>query len=341
MDAFDPKNEMMDRYLKGELHGKALDDFLHELDSDPSMKKEIEFRLLLVRGIQERGATELKAFIRQRVSQKRGLFVGYRTWYMAAAAVAVILVGSVVVFRNLSDHRATLADKAKTETSIGPKQDDFIQKTQADTTLSGSGTIALNDKPEPIGSVRNPASEGDKAIDFAEMSPEQTGAGTVTMSDNLSQTQSQIPIASDIPVFVIRIDSPLERSAKAGAGTFKPVTAESTYRKKQKMKDSGFSDDDAKIALQGAENATSNTYKLNFFNTQDAKPKVSAIKQGNAEPEILVYNLPYDNPLLFYYNNRTYLRTASKYYEIDINKKGLQDVAAVTDQAIIKALNQQ
>jgi hypothetical protein len=82
-------------------------------------------------------------------------------------------------------------------------------------------------------------------------------------------------------------------------------------------------------------------FRLNFYNTQDAKPKIAATKStGSDSYEILVYNLPYDNPIILTYQNKLYLKTGINYYEIDPAISGKQDAKPVTDAAILKVLNQ-
>jgi hypothetical protein len=70
MDAFNPENELIDKYLRGELQGRELDSFLKTLEHDPILKKDVELQQLMVRGIQERGSAELKRYIKMRSSNK-------------------------------------------------------------------------------------------------------------------------------------------------------------------------------------------------------------------------------------------------------------------------------
>ncbi len=326
MDAFNPENDLIDRYLRGELQGKQLEDFLRTLENDQVLKKEVEFRQLLVQGIQEHGGAQLKNFIKQRTAEKRGLKVGFRNWYYAAAAIGLILIGSTVVFYNLKQnnpaHDAVANSKQETiqatpsENGIpsGPSESSVKQKSESPTIADN-----LQDNMTPLPGTSDA-----------------NGSAESSTPEDIQNSNTFMPIAS-MAVIPIRIDSPMERAnmSTKGAGSQLPVK-----KRKTAESDSDSAFDDNAVEKVKTQLAATNKFKLNFYNTKDATPQVSTNSKDPNNTEILVYNLPYDNPLLFTYQNKMYLRTGNKYYEIDITKDGTRKVTAVTDQALLKVLNQ-
>ena len=52
-----------------------------------------------------------------------------------------------------------------------------------------------------------------------------------------------------------------------------------------------------------------NHFNLEFKNTKNATPMVSTIHTDENNLDLIVYNLPYNNPLIFTYNSKYYLKT--------------------------------
>lgn len=330
MDAFNPENELIDRFLRGDLHGQQLDSFMRKLERDPALKQDLEFKQLLVKGIQEQGAINLKNYIRQRTSQKRGMLIGIRTWYYAAAAVLLVLVCAGVILFNMQQHNEFKSELAKQPESIGPQKPDLqIHEPESH---PGNQSVAKNSpKGANSGPIELKTPENSGAV------ADGAGAPATANLDDRGKVSETIAVASNIPVTPIRIESPIETTM---AKKFPDKEISREGRTKTNLSDTTLDSKKIEASKTAWANATQSKFKLNFYSTEDATPQVTTTHKSDNSTDILVYNLPYDNPLLFSYQNKMYLKTGNKFYEIDVNKEGAQKVTPVTDQALLKVLNQ-
>ncbi len=89
------ESETIDKYLRGELNAEQLDKFRKNLQSDSTLQKKVTLRKLIVAGISQSYAEELKfklaEFDRSLESKKRFQF----SWKMAAVFVILIISGSI------------------------------------------------------------------------------------------------------------------------------------------------------------------------------------------------------------------------------------------------------
>jgi hypothetical protein len=329
MEPFDPENDLIDKYLRGELHGQDLDGFVRQLERDPLLKQDIEFRRLLVRGINDYGSVQLKNYLRQRTQQKRVLRLSYKAWYFAAAAVGTILLVGVAVLMQFGDNGAKQSTNiASTENtdSVGSIQKNDVNKDKEIATEKSENTIVLADS-----SVRDAI--GGSESEAAPAIPPQA-----------------VVIASNIPVVPIKISGQVDpdvtmkrkpgeiktpgsgtsksSDATSGSYTDSMLTVEGKLAKARQPQNNGDADYDPA------------RYKLNFFNTPEGTPQISVNKNSKTVGEISVYNLPYDtNPQLLQYNSKYYLKTGTGFYEVNTNTNRLQNAVKISDPAIIKSLS--
>lgn len=321
MDVFNPNNDQIDKYLRGELQGAELDQFIRGIESDAELKKEIEFRKLLVDGIRQHGSIQLKNYIKQRTSHKKGMRITFKTWYYAAAAVGIILIGSIALLMQKSPQNTvniaqtdtlfpappTNSEKAKNESEIIAKNEDNKRKETADT-------------DEPPAMETEPWSD-EKDVDFP---------------------ANVVVIASNIPIIPIKIEStiPASEMMSKKTGTLPSKGTETTPQDSKKI-------DSALASAKGAFSTTENyvdevaRFKLNFYNTNDARPGivVSKLDKTTNQAEVTVYNIPYTNPLIVEFQNQYYLKTGETYYQIQMNQTTMQTPVKVTDTNVLKALN--
>ena len=89
------ESEIIDKYLRGELNAEQLDKFLKNLQSDGDLQKKITLRKLIVAGISQSYAEDLKSklaeFDRSLENKKRFQF----SWKMAAVFAVLIISGSI------------------------------------------------------------------------------------------------------------------------------------------------------------------------------------------------------------------------------------------------------
>jgi hypothetical protein len=339
MEPFDPENDLIDRYLRGELHGKQLDTFMRKLENDPLLKKDVAFRQLLVKGIQEHGAVQLKNYLRTRTTQKRVMLISHRTWYYAAAAVALLLVSSTVVLWYGQSNKNAGSEMAKQD-KVGPE------------TENNGATHAPQAVPEPpsVQQYIPPILDDSDSMDNGTYAyNDDREIGTKNLSENKAEDiyspyPDVVVIASNIPIIPIKVDSELDeqvvmRSSEAGK-IVNPTAKDkkSTSARKPVSIDTAMAWDIASSAEMESIEEQTNRFKLSFVNTRDAVPQVQLSKTNNSN-DLTVYNLPYDNPLILSYESKYYLKAGSRYYEINMNQSSKQNVTAVTDAAILSALN--
>lgn len=344
MDAFDAHNELTDKYLRGELTGEQLDQFIRELEQNPELKKDVLFRQQLVSAIQEHGAARLKQYLRSKTTQQKVMKVSFRTWYYAAAAVGLILLASAVflIYRPGSSF-------IQNETVTMEKSSGSSQNKNTDI-----GNEPLRNEGSPSTHALPPPARG-----AAELPPPVIEDGGLMAGSGSESGLAESPypevvtIASNIPVIPIRIESELLERMDSEI-EMKPASTKNIEVKKSRRADSkaevaksGAVSMDSALAIEKAATmddsriAAENTrFKLNFYHTGDAEPMLSLRKtQDPLSTEVLVYNLPYDNPLIFTYQDKYFLKAGTKYYEFNVNKSGKQKVIPVVDPVLLEALN--
>lgn len=331
MDAFNPENELIDKYLRGELQGRELDSFQKNLEHDPILKKDVELQQLMVRAIQERGSAELKRYIKMRTTQKRVMRVSYKAWYSAAAALAIILLAAVFILvrqnpAGKNENGLALNDTTNTAPKLSPAAPDANN-------AQGNGTIAMTDVPA------------------ANQMAEENTAASEAFFENQLQENEAVVIAMNIPVIPIRIQSTTASETMSmppkQLGTRHTKTEGNLADQDESPEDSKYMID-SNIARSKADIAaalkTQNTvsqFKLSFANTEDAIPQVVVNKRSGNEvtlADLMVYNLPYDNPQVLNLSDRYFLKAGDRYYEININRTDSQKVKPVTDTQLLAAL---
>lgn len=321
MDAFDPKNDLIDQYLRGELEGAALEEFLRKLQGDPELKQDVEFRRLLASGIHNYGRNELKKYIRERTNHRRVMRISRRVWFYAAAAVGLILVsGIAVIMVNQGKHSGVPASEIATA-------DTTVSENQEDPALAKNKTVVPGTAETPL---NDPGVEDTTRIAMIEeVQPESVIPEAVT-------------VASNISVIPIRIQ-PLTKEpegTRAPVQVGRPKKAEDEVVMSQGRMDSLMAEHSGSmkpVYTSGDDDAAK--FRLSFLETREGQPAVSFRKGEIAGNDVTVYNLPYDNPLIFNYQSRYFLKTGDKFYEIKTGSSGIQPVKAITDPALIKALS--
>lgn len=121
--------ELFDAYLRGELSGKELDDFVRRTQEDSAFKEALDLHVMLARGIEEHRKQELKAYLKSETSKSflGNPFGAKYTWFAAAviAFFAVVYVGFEYI---LKDEFAQLQENTKSEQDTLTK--DQIERTK-------------------------------------------------------------------------------------------------------------------------------------------------------------------------------------------------------------------
>lgn len=333
MDAFNPENELIDKYLRGELQGRELDSFLKTLEHDPILKKDVELKQLMVRGIQERGSAELKRYLKMRTTQKRVMRVTYKAWYSAAAALAIILLVAVVLLVRQTPSNKNETTLAAYDSASKAPQLNSDEDAGDKNKIVGNGTIATVETPENA------------------MTTEENAAASGKFFEEQLQETEAVVIAMNVPIIPIRIQS--TTAAETMSMPTKPIGTRHnkasgdleddgyTPTDGKLMVDSGIARSQADIAAALKTQKSISQFKLSFAETEDAIPQVVVNKRSGADvtlADMMVYNLPYDNPQVLNLSDRYFLKAGDKYYEININRTDSQKVKPVTDTQLLAAL---
>lgn len=320
MDAFDPENDLIDKYLRGEMSREELDRFERQLQTNTSLKEDVELRRLLVGSIQAYGSRELKNYLRQRTGHRRLMKISYRNWYYAAAAVGLILIASTVflISRNPLGKTSESAVASQTDSSSA----EMAQHPAKPDSTSPAIAVQTEDVPgkakDSLTAQNEPGEDG-----MQEPMPE------------------AVTVASNIPVIPIRIKPAVKEQAgnRGNVSTGRNDNPDEEVMSQGKM-DTAIANHTGsmKPAITSGEDDAAR-FKLSFLATREGEPSVAVTKSGQNGLEMAVYNLPYDNPLIFNYQSRYFLKTGDRYYEINTQAGGLQKVKPVADPALIKLLS--
>lgn len=340
MNEFDPHIDLIDRYLRGELQGAELEAFMTKLQTDLEFKTAFEQQQKLAAAVYAFGHAEMKQYLRQK-TQHRGVFnLSKKTWYFAAASVMLIAFSSAIIIWKLNQNAENtgIITKTQQDTSVSGKRQDPIVKQEsvkqnntADTTELDNVVINENELPPTI---ENTDTEYEAVV--AEPEP--------------------IIIASNVQAVAITLASQTEarKSLKAEASEMKRTRAaeddvqpeSATAGQTAKAKQSGRTDNAGSDYLQTEQTAYKKTamrFSLSFFETPRKTPKVE-IQKYNDMYFVRCYDIVYGNPLVYEWQNRYFLHSGLKIYELlNMPVQNGQNTAIaaaqeVTDPGILKLI---
>jgi hypothetical protein len=314
MEHLNPQNDIIDRYLKGELGSDELTVFENQLKENNELRAEVEIRRIVVDSIRAYGARELKQFLQQRTKRKSLGFIKINTWYYAAAAVGLILIGSVAAIYVLKQKNSVASEQVaamEDATDTANTADNNKGNDPADRKKPNTDIAAADNSPDEI--TENTTEEGSVQ-----------DANAVVIADNISVVSIKI---NSLTAENVNMRQP---TGSQGKSEMEPNATEAATRK-----------DTSKTTTAGAESIKKNEntplrLKLRFLESKTGEATYTYTAGTNT---LELYNLPVDNPLLFSYQTRYFLKTGNDFYEITL-KAGTQKAIAITDKALLKALNQ-
>jgi len=312
MNEFDPHIDLIDRYLRGELQGAELEAFMTKLQSDSEFKTAFEQQQKLAAAVYAFGHAEMKQYLRQK-TQHRGIFnLSKKTWYFAAASVMLIAFSSAIIIWKLNQNAENtgIITKTQQDTSVSVKRQDPIVKQEpvkqnktADTTVFDNVVINENEIPP-------------------------TMENTDTTYEATVAEPEPIIIASNVQAVAITLVSQTEarKSLKAEASEMKRARAaeddlqpeSATTGQTAKAKQSGRTDNAGSDYLQTEQTTFKKTamrFSLSFFETPRKTPKVE-IQKYNDMYFVRCYDIVYGNPLVYEWQNRYFLHSGLKIYEL-------------------------
>ena len=340
MNEFDPHIDLIDRYLRGELHGAELEAFMTKLQSDPDFKLQVEQHEKLAAAVYAFGHAQMKRYLQEK-TRHRGIFnLSSKTWYFAVASVMLIAFSSAIIIWKLNQNAENtgIITKTQQDTSVSGKRQDPIVKQEpakqnntADTAVLDNVVINENELPPTIETT-----DTEYGAEVAEPEP--------------------IIIASNVQAVAITLASQTEarKSLKAEASEMKRTRAaeddvqpeSATTGQTAKAKQSGRTDNAGSDYMQTEQTTYKKTamrFSLSFFETPRETPKVE-IQKYNDMYFVRCYDIVYGNPLVYEWQNRYFLQSGLKIYELlNMPVQNGQNTATaaaqeVTDPGILKLI---
>jgi hypothetical protein len=321
MEHLNPQNDIIDRYLKGELGSDELTVFENQLKENSELRAEVEMRRIVVDSIRAYGAKELKQFLQQRTKRKSLGFIKINTWYYAAAAVGLILIGSITAIYVLKQKNSVASEQ------VAAMED----ATENANTADNSNNTNPADGGKPNTDIASEKTR--ELIDTSIYDPNDPGF-ELTVPD---REANAVVIADNISVVSIKISS----LSGENVNMRQPTGSQGKSEIETNATEAATRKDTGKTSTAGAESVKKNEntplrLKLRFLESKTGEATYSFTAGTNT---LELYNLPVDNPLLFSYQNRYFLKTGNDFYEIAL-KAGIQKAIAITDKALLKVLNQ-
>jgi hypothetical protein len=121
MNFDDNITEVFDRYLTGQMTEAEEQEFLEQLNTDPSLKQAYEAHRAIVAGIREARRDELKDYIKKNAKIRYIGNVWGPKWVMASAAIVVVLLSAYIVIEyavNPNQKSKEVATAEKTEDAV-------------------------------------------------------------------------------------------------------------------------------------------------------------------------------------------------------------------------------
>lgn len=316
VNEFDPHNDLIDKYLKGELKGEALQLFEEELKQNAELNTTLQERRVVYEAIVHYGGAELKNFIRRQTTHRRILGLSKTNIYYAAAAIALLMLGSVVIFINL-------------------------QKTAR----LGKFDVATDDKTEKA-KENNRNTEGKTGKDGMAITNDTASLAKHENNVMLNDADSNAMLIA-ANVTVVSIDLPAVAEETQETATMEKARGEApAIRSKSLGRMDGkkaVEIDTDSVSLSEPETfnrlQSSIRMNMNFYNTASGEKWLIYKNGTSGEPELFLYNLPFDNPLLFVDGNYTYLKAGNEYYPIQLIQGQIQNLKPITDSKLIKRFN--
>ena len=315
MNVFDPNIELIDRYLRGELQDSELEAFMTKLQSDENFRAAVVEQEKVAAAIYAVGHARMKRYLAEKTRHRASFFISKKAWYFAAASVILVALATTLFLWKVSPEMQQKIPFVKTESDTATKEkldeDKWTlqipsEKTSKDTNNSNDEIIALNQEEEM------PPMEADDA-----------GSASVA-----AEPPEPIIIASNVQAVAISLFSQTEaqKSLKTEAMEMKrpraaeadilpqPATAGQTAKAKQSGR-AETSGNDYKQPEQIRIKKAATRFSLTFFETPRNAPMVQ-VEKYNDMYFVRCYDIVYGNPLVYEWQNRYFLQSGKKVYEL-------------------------
>ncbi len=341
MNEMDPNIELIDRYIRGELSGAELDAFQAKMQHEPEFKAQVAQQEKIAAMVYAFGRAQMKQYLRQK-TRHRGIFnLSRKTWYFAAASVMLIAFSAAIILWKINPEIGNKMPLTAKEDTLSAEKKEEI--TQAKDQSSG---IDDGDTTKNTEAIAQNAENNPPAIE--ELNDDEFTA--------LAESPEPIVIASNIQAVAISLNNPVmaQKSMKEESVQMKPAKRFKTEADAGKPATSGMDDKMYATENAGTVNKLPETAKIKkqvmrfsftFLETLEKTPAVE-IDKYNDMYFVRCFNIVYGNPLVYEWQNRYFLHSGIKTYELknlplhNGQKTPIATAKEVTDPAILSLIGQ-
>jgi hypothetical protein len=340
MSEMDPHIELIDRYIRGELSGSELQAFLTKLQSEPAFKAQVEQQEKIAALVYAFGHAQMKQYLRQK-TRHRGVFsLSKKTWYYAAASVLLIAFSTAIILWKINPEAGNKMPLTAKGDTLSAEKKEVITMAKEQDRGNDNGDTTKN--TEVI--AQNAENNLPPAIE--ELNDDEFTAS--------AESPEPIVIASNIQAVAISLNSPVmsQKSMKEETAEMKPARKFKTEAEVAKPTTSRI-DDNKYVTENGGTGykmpETSRTKKqvlrfsFTFLESIEKTPAVE-IDKYNDIYFVRCFNIVYGNPLVYEWQNRYFLHSGIKTYELknlplqNGQKTPVSAAQEVTDPAILSLI---
>ena len=344
MNEFDPNIELIDRYLRGELQGSELEAFMTKLQSDDTFRAAVSEQEKVAAAIYALGRARMKQYLAEKTRHRGSFFISKKAWYFAAASVILVVLATTLFLWKVSPEMQQKIPFVKTESDTATKEkldeDKWTLQTPSEKTSKDTSAneeiIALNQEEELPPMETDDAGSASVAVEPPEPIIIASNVQAVAIS-LLSQTEAQKSLKTEA------MEMKRPRAAEADV-QLQPATTGQTAKAKQSGR-AETSGNDYKQPEQIRIKKAAMRFSLTFFETPRNAPMVQ-VEKYNDMYFVRCYDIVYGNPLVYEWQNRYFLQSGNKVYELlnlpAQNGQKSPSVAAteVKDPAILNMIGQ-
>lgn len=341
-------SELIDRFLRDEMRGEERDVFLRRMETDPAFRLEVESQKLLAEAIRLARKNELKRYIAEHTQTGSARLRPVWVWSLSAAASIAAIAVSWFSWQHYNDSKQQFAQQdvrqEVPQTAPVSPESERIQRDRAIARTTPSPAqaevpLAVNEPP--------PVQQEDVEANYSVEESAGVSAGPPVVVSTEKEDANERYVVATIVVAVADYNMAAKDEAEAESLSRQDVVV--TKRVKTSGKETNRAttaqpatsrpateQDDAsnRKPVTVDRNAVQSNYTLVFINSKDGAQKA----QAESGKRILLYNLPYNNPMLITLGGKHYLGTAGLFYALQPELTTPQMLTPVKDAALLKTL---
>ena len=341
-------SELIDRFLRDEMRGEERDVFLRRMETDPAFRLEVESQKLLAEAIRLARKNELKRYIAEHTQTGSARLRPVWVWSLSAAASIAAVAVSWFSWQHYNDSKQQFAQQdvrqEVPQTAPVSPESERIQRDRAIARTTPSPAqaevpLAVNEPP--------PVQQEDIEANYSVEESAGISAGPPVVVSTEKEDANERYVVATIVVAVADYNMAAKDEAEAESLSRQDVVV--TKRVKTSGKETNRAttaqpatsrpateQDDAsnRKPVTVDRNAVQSNYTLVFINSKDGAQKA----QAESGKRILLYNLPYNNPMLITLGGKHYLGTAGLFYALQPELTTPQMLTPVKDAALLKTL---